>query len=217
MARIVEESAEAPGRRRRRREETREALIVAALEIIEEYGPGSLTTVNVTKAAGLAQSGFYAHFRDVDDLKQAAAEVVAGEVRQFLTEQYRQRAEGQPADPEGLSVFFRAVIGLYLSHGHLPELLAPCRLDASPLGDVMRSLLADLRTGLVAATTRQLQRLGVAQPDPARVGAYAEFVVAMGLAAGEGILGGRVGDPEALARDLALAALGAGKAMFFTL
>src|SRR5690606_7427064 len=53
---------------------TRRRLLRAALEILDKEGEAGLTTVAVAKAAGIAQSSFYVHFKDMQDLLRALAD-----------------------------------------------------------------------------------------------------------------------------------------------
>ena len=47
---------------------TRRRLLDAALEILDQDGLAAMTTIRVTRLAGLSQSSFYVHFADMDDL-----------------------------------------------------------------------------------------------------------------------------------------------------
>jgi AcrR family transcriptional regulator len=54
--------------RKEAKAETRQRLLDAALTVLDDEGDSALTTMRVTKLAGIAQSSFYVHFADVDDL-----------------------------------------------------------------------------------------------------------------------------------------------------
>src|SRR5690349_984535 len=58
---------------------TRQRLIDAVIEIVRGEGLGSLTTVEITRRAGIAQPGFYKHFRNVDEcLEEATRQALDG-------------------------------------------------------------------------------------------------------------------------------------------
>ncbi|MHC3453051.1 TetR family transcriptional regulator [Streptomyces prasinus] len=56
------------GTRQAQKQRTRRALLDAALELLEEQSLGSLGLREVTRAAGIAPTAFYRHFRSVEDL-----------------------------------------------------------------------------------------------------------------------------------------------------
>ncbi|MFI5831263.1 TetR family transcriptional regulator [Streptomyces sp. NPDC051578] len=56
------------GARQLQRLKTRRALLDAALTLLEEQSLGSLGLREVTRAAGVAPTAFYRHFRDIEDL-----------------------------------------------------------------------------------------------------------------------------------------------------
>ncbi|MCX2923795.1 TetR family transcriptional regulator [Streptomyces sp. NEAU-W12] len=56
------------GARQAQKQRTRRALLDAALGLLEEQGLGSLGLREVTRAAGVAPTAFYRHFRSIEDL-----------------------------------------------------------------------------------------------------------------------------------------------------
>lgn len=56
---------------------TRDRLIRAAIDIVATEGVAALTTVEVCRRVGIAQSSYYSHFATRDELLQALAEVIA--------------------------------------------------------------------------------------------------------------------------------------------
>ncbi|MFE7810878.1 TetR family transcriptional regulator [Streptomyces sp. NPDC057433] len=56
------------GARQAQKQRTRRALLDAALGLLEEQNLGSLGLREVTRAAGIAPTAFYRHFRSVEDL-----------------------------------------------------------------------------------------------------------------------------------------------------
>jgi AcrR family transcriptional regulator len=59
---------ESPRRRTKAGERRRQALIEAAVDLIEGRGVGGVRAADVSRAAGLSASLFYWYFRDFDDL-----------------------------------------------------------------------------------------------------------------------------------------------------
>jgi AcrR family transcriptional regulator len=51
----------------------RNALIIAAVELIEEHGPDQFTMVDAARIAGVSNAAPYRHFKDKDELLQAVA------------------------------------------------------------------------------------------------------------------------------------------------
>jgi len=197
-------------RKRGSREESRQRLVEAAIEQIREHGAAALTTVSVTRAAGMAQSGFYSHFRDLDECKCAAAEEVSRQLREFLREQH-DRTQA-PMDLETLAANHRAVLELFRQHGHLPDMVIRCRYDMSPLGEMLRQLLTDIRVVLAGNLAQRFGELGLPDLGAETYVIYAELVVGMFLAAGEALLEGRCTDVDRLAHELAMATAGMGLA-----
>lgn len=60
--------ASSPESRAERKQRTREALLDAALRLLEDRAFGSLSLREVTREAGIVPAGFYRHFEDMDDL-----------------------------------------------------------------------------------------------------------------------------------------------------
>ncbi|MGW7103615.1 TetR family transcriptional regulator [Streptomyces sp. NPDC054838] len=60
--------SETTGARRLQRLKTRRALLDAALALLEEQSLGSLGLREVARAAGVAPTAFYRHFRDIEEL-----------------------------------------------------------------------------------------------------------------------------------------------------
>jgi AcrR family transcriptional regulator len=58
----------APRRRAEQKEQTRQALLDAALRLMEDQSLSSLSLREVARAAGIVPAGFYRHFPDVDSL-----------------------------------------------------------------------------------------------------------------------------------------------------
>ncbi|MDT9680528.1 TetR family transcriptional regulator [Streptomyces sp. TRM76323] len=66
------------GVRQARKQRTRQSLLDAALVLLEEQSLSSLGLREVTRAAGIAPTAFYRHFRDMADLGVALVEESLG-------------------------------------------------------------------------------------------------------------------------------------------
>jgi AcrR family transcriptional regulator len=66
--RVRQAQARQAGVRQERKEKTRQALLDAALKLVEQQGFGSLSLRQVTREAGIVPTAFYRHFRDMDEL-----------------------------------------------------------------------------------------------------------------------------------------------------
>ncbi|EGX58977.1 TetR family transcriptional regulator [Streptomyces zinciresistens K42] len=67
-----------PGVRQARKRKTRQALLDAALGLLEEQSLSSLGLREVTRAVGVAPTAFYRHFRSTADLGAALVEEALG-------------------------------------------------------------------------------------------------------------------------------------------
>jgi len=73
--------------------ETRRKLIEAALAMSAERGFSSLSLREIAKAAGIAATGFYRHFRDLDELGLALVDEVAVALRALIREARRRTSD----------------------------------------------------------------------------------------------------------------------------
>ncbi len=128
---------------------TRARLLTAALEVLDEDGEAALTTTEVTRRAGIAQSSFYVHFVDMDDLVHGLVDHLASE-RRRQTRAARRMARRAPGDVEALRDTFRLPLADLVSHPRLFGLVVRSRYDrSSPLGEWSRGVLGATRAALV--------------------------------------------------------------------
>ncbi|MBZ6140168.1 MULTISPECIES: TetR family transcriptional regulator [Streptomyces] len=73
-----------PGVRQAQKQKTRQALLDAALELLEEQSLSSLGLREVTRAAGVAPTAFYRHFRSTEDLGVALVEEALGSLHPMI-------------------------------------------------------------------------------------------------------------------------------------
>lgn len=131
------------------KENTRRRLLDAALHILDEEGDAALTTTSVTREAGVAQSSFYVHFEDMDDLLHHLIKELTVQ-RRANAREARKRSRAAPRDCDRLRDTFRIPLDDRLAHPRLFRLTLRSRLDRStPLGEWSRSLHASSRAELV--------------------------------------------------------------------
>lgn len=187
-----------------RRTATRLKLINAAITLLREEGISALNTVNITKKAGIAQSGFYMHFKDLDECKKAAAEVIADDFREYIAVQRRKMHEINPDDLSLLKKHYEEILGIWKNERHLVEIFLRYRHDFSPLGEVMQNLMNRFRSDLAEDLQNILALKGIANIKPSRVKILADLLIGSISTIGEAIIKGEISDLSEAAEILAL-------------
>ncbi len=191
------------GRKRRRsREQTRDRMLEAAVELLNNEGLPSLTTVRVTKEAGIVQSGFYAHFKNPEHLQQELAERVGRELREHMAA-WMAALRAASDDDDALAGRYEEVLSLFKANAEVVDLFLRFRRSPSPLGQVLGHLHTQLRADFF-----QYLRERAGPPDAIRthlgtIGMHADTLVAALLGVAEGLIEGRVADLGSAARELA--------------
>ncbi|GIH95504.1 hypothetical protein Psi01_61340 [Planobispora siamensis] len=143
------------------KDRTRRRLLRSALAILDEEGEAGLTTVKVAKAAGIAQSSFYVHFKDMQDLLKALA-VESGQRLRASMREARRRAGETPSDEEPYRDTFRIPLEAICRHPELLRIQLRARHDpSSPLQGFAAETAAVYRAHLAA----DLAALGWAADD----------------------------------------------------
>lgn len=75
--------------RQEQKQRTRQALLDAAVLLLEDQNLSSLSLREVTREAGIVPAGFYRHFRDMDDLGVALVEESLGNLLPLIREARR--------------------------------------------------------------------------------------------------------------------------------
>src|SRR5258708_11303148 len=124
-----------PLRRVEAKELTRRRLLRAALQVLDERGEAGLSASAVSRAAGIAQSSFYVHFRGKDDLLSALGDEAVLHMRRALREA-RRRSREEPTDLERLRATFRLPLESIAAHPTLfrPGLPPPPHPEHRPVG-----------------------------------------------------------------------------------
>jgi AcrR family transcriptional regulator len=154
--------------RREAKDLTRRRLLAAALRILDTEGEAGLSTGSVCRHAGIAQSTFYVHFRNMQELLRALGEEAGRRVGPVVREA-RRRSSKEPHSAERLREAFRVPLEAMCGHPEFFRLGVRARYDpASPLGEAARLRAAAFRAqfaedlveaGLPAGTPAQRRRL----------------------------------------------------------
>ncbi|HMJ77302.1 MAG TPA: TetR/AcrR family transcriptional regulator [Iamia sp.] len=185
---------------------TRERLIRAAIDIVATEGVAALTTVNVCRRIGIAQSSYYTHFASRDELLQALAERGAAATRRTNRAARLQLAEHP--DRAHLRDSMRAPLDLIRSHPEMFRLGRQIRHEppSTALGAHARAMAAANRSELADDLMDM-----AGQDDPAvrhRYEMVADCIDAMVSTLGEGHIEGRYPDLEEVIDLLAIYAAG---------
>jgi AcrR family transcriptional regulator len=175
--------------RKQAKARTRIKLIDGLIEIVRAEGLAALTTSRVAERAGVSQSSFYVHFKDMNDALQAAAIQIGGPVREAMN---RERESLDVANPrEAIRRITDTAVSGMLAERAFAELFLALRRDpGSPLGQSFRALLDQIRGDLMA----DLDRFGLTEERiPSRT-VYTEVIIGQTLAVVEGLLDGRLDD-----------------------
>jgi AcrR family transcriptional regulator len=185
-------------------------LIQVAIELVRTEGLGALTTSRITRAAGIAQPGFYAHFRNVEEVLQTAVMQVIDEMREKVTAM-RRRSFERFRQPEGLSsidatrAVYQDVIEAFLSEPAFAELLLRYHRDTSALGATMRRVMDRIRADVTEDMWRNVEAAGFGEEHRPFVSMWTDQVLALYFASAEALLDGRYEDKslvlDALARS----------------
>jgi AcrR family transcriptional regulator len=106
--------------------ETRRKLLDAALQMSAESGFPGLSIREVAKSAGITATGFYRHFRDLDELGLALVDEVALALRQLIRE-----ARSRYGQDGRVKSSIEAFVEYVHSKPHLFRLLLGERLGAT--------------------------------------------------------------------------------------
>ncbi|HEX7132379.1 MAG TPA: TetR/AcrR family transcriptional regulator [Iamia sp.] len=188
---------------------TRERLIRAAVDIVASEGIAALTTVNVCRRVGIAQSSYYTHFASRDELLQALAELGAAATRR--TNRAARAQFGAHRDQVHLRDTVRAPLELIRANPAMFQLGLQARHEppSSPLGAHARAMDAANRTDLADDLMAMAD-----QHDPAlrlRYEMVADCIAAMVTALGEGHVEGRYPDLEEVVDLLAIYTAGSAR------
>lgn len=188
---------------------TREKLIRAAIDIVTTEGVAALTTVNVCRRVGIAQSSYYTHFASREELLQALSELGTAATRR--TNSAARAQFGEHRDHPHLRDTMRAPLDLIRTHPEMFRLGRQLRHEppSTPLGAHSRAMAAANRADLADDLMAMAD-----QDDPGlrrRYEMVADCIEAMVTALGEGHIEGRYEDIEEVVDLLAIYAAGSAR------
>jgi len=102
----VEAATETRPERKRR---TRQAILAAALDLVEQESFASLSLRQVTRAVGIVPTAFYRHFTSLDELGLALVDESFASLREMIREARRGRPELQGAIAASVALLVRHV------------------------------------------------------------------------------------------------------------
>lgn len=160
------------------KERTRARILDEAAKALREHGHQGVGVAALMKRAGLTHGGFYAHFKNRDDLVAAAVE------RMFMDSQGMVSRYLDNAHPrEGLT----ALIDYYLSAGHRDRVGKGCPIaalssEAARFPQAAKDKFEIGLDGFREAIAKALREMDSQKPEELASSAVAEMVGALSLA-----------------------------------
>ena len=109
-ARAKRSHAESGGSRAAKKEQTRQALLDATIELVDDRSFGSISLREVARGAGIVPTAFYRHFASMEDLGVTLVEDAMRVLRRALREARRDMsAHGMPTARDSLSTLLKKV------------------------------------------------------------------------------------------------------------
>jgi AcrR family transcriptional regulator len=135
---------------------TRDRIVSEALVILRAEGYAAVNTVRLSRASGIAQSGFYRYFPSIDACIEAAVAPIVAGFRDDVARRRRAWFATRSTDPAAGVEHYRENLSYVLANPSLAEIAVRRRQEASPVGRAMQALhdgmAADLLADLVVAT-----------------------------------------------------------------
>lgn len=201
--------------RNEQRAATRERLIEATIDLLRAGGVAAVSTVSVTRAAGIVQSGFYMHFKNIDECLRVAAERAAAQIGEYVAETRREMHRLDPTDVNLLREHCEKMLELFLNEQNFIEVFLHHRFDKTSLGEVLRELAAQLHADLVEDLRDVMfRRQNISEAPLEIISLQAEIILAAALATGEALIEKRIKDIKIAAEMLAVNILSASSAVF---
>jgi AcrR family transcriptional regulator len=203
-------------RKRGTRAATRERLLTATLELLHGVGETAISTVSVTRLAGIAQSAFYQHFANVDECLSVVAERVTNEIRTIVSNSRREMFESSAGDGKDIEIMMRCMFAMAEKERAINQLFLRYRSDPLALNGIMYRFGRGLVTDLAEQMTERAVQAGL-RPGAKQMEALAEFMVGACWSAIEAFLDGRGPGVEESSRLLAVFLTNARRGVFDSL
>lgn len=137
------------------KEKTREQIVSAAARAFREQGVAGVSVPELMGRAGLTHGGFYAHFRNKDQLVAEACRAALADSTGRLIDHARKAPPG-----ERLAAFIRA----YASPAHRDDPGAGCIMPALA-AELARHDAPEVRAAFTESFNEGIQKLARALPD----------------------------------------------------
>ncbi len=196
----VPPSTREPGRRGKRGE-TRQRILQVTLELLRTEGMAALTTGRIAAASGIAQPGFYAHFKNVEECLSTALSGVMEEMRAKVLIA-RANAFARFQTVEDLVNFQATRAGIadslevLLSDRAVAELFLRHRRDSTMLDGFLCKAHDQFREDLKGDMWAIAHAHGFQETHRNEVAWWSEQILALFFAAAETLLDGRYADRE---------------------
>lgn len=163
---------------RTHKERTRARILDEAAQALREHGHEGVGVAALMKRAGLTHGGFYAHFKNRDELVAAAVE------RMFVDSRGMVSRYLDNEDPRAGLV---ALVDYYLSETHRDRIAKGCPIaalgsEAVRLPHTAKERFEEGFNNFREAIAKALRNLGVPNPEERASSAVAELVGALTLA-----------------------------------
>lgn len=178
-------------------------MLDAAVDLLRSEGLPSLTTVRVTREAGIVQSGFYAHFKNPEHLQEELAERTGTLLREHIATWMAAMRASAGQDEAALIASYEEVLTLFRDEKEVVDLFLRYRRTPSSLGRVLGHLHTQLRADFFQYLRERAGDPDAIRPHLGTIGVHADTLVAALLGIAEGIVDGRVADLGTAARELA--------------
>jgi AcrR family transcriptional regulator len=178
-------------------------MLEAAVELLRTEGPGSLTTVRLTREAGIVQSGFYAHFKNPDHLQEELAEKKGQQLRESMARWMAALRSDPRTDLDALTARYREVLDLFEEESEVVDLFLRYRRTPTPLGAVMGHLHTQLRADVFQYLRDRAGAPEDLRPHLGALGTHADLLVAALLGVAEAVVENRLPHRAGAAQALA--------------
>jgi TetR/AcrR family transcriptional repressor of nem operon len=160
------------------KERTRARILEEAAKAMRAQGHAGVGVAEVMKRAGLTHGGFYAHFKDRDDLVAAAVARMFEDSRAMVARYFR------ADDPKGS---LERIIDYYLSDAHARRIDSGCPVaalssEARRLPEAARERFEEGMDAFRANFITAIEKLGLDEPEDLASSVVAEMVGALALA-----------------------------------
>ncbi|MFD4257443.1 TetR family transcriptional regulator [Streptomyces sp. NPDC058534] len=151
-----------PGVRQAQKRKTRQALLDAALGLLEEQSLSSLGLREVTRAVGVAPTAFYRHFRSTADLGVALVEEALGSLQPMI------RTTVSPAEgsDERIARAVELIAGHVAAHpAHVRFIARERHGGVQPVREAIREQLARFAEEVQAELAKDAESAGWSEAD----------------------------------------------------